>query len=278
MSLVISIMLINAHYQPTPMEMLFSSDRNGNSDIFLMVGDADAIRQITSSSAEEWAPSWVNGEEISYLRQRDTQPIEIVVHHLGTNETRLVPHPTRCILDDKNYLYSGTQKVFTCNGEIYWNDAVGTSYNITANLTGKSNYPSWSPDGQTILFTNNSSGNNELYQYNILDQSTKKITDNPANDERGELGPNSKYVIFSSDRFEPGNQEICLMNLETREVTNITNNSAFELIGRWSRDGKYIWFGSNRTGNWEIYRYLVESGETTQLTNHPGFDGDPRVR
>ena len=44
----------------------------------------------------------------------------------------------------------------------------------------------------------------------------------------------------------------------------------------WSSDGKYIVFTSRaRTGDWEIYRLQLSTGETVRLTYRPGTDTTP---
>ena len=106
----------------------------------------------------------------------------------------------------------------------------------------------------------------------------KNITNNPANDERGDISPDGNFIVFSTDRFESGNQELAIQNLKTGEVERITSTNGNELIARWSLNQNAIYFGSNADGNWEIYKYDTKRKGTTRLTTNDGFDGDPRTR
>ena len=113
---------------------------------------------------------------------------------------------------------------------------------------------------------------------NIRTKELTNLTNHPANDERGELSPDGRLLVFSSNRKEPSDPDLYIFNLETNEIKNITNSEGYDLIGRWSKDGFSIVYGSNRSGNWEIYRYDIVDGLSTRLTNNSAFNGDPRVR
>ncbi|GAB5554541.1 MAG: hypothetical protein Sapg2KO_41320 [Saprospiraceae bacterium] len=236
------------------------------------------VSQITANTLEEWGPTWISKNEISFLRQ-EAKEIKIISLNLRTNQESTIKHPANCTIDDKNILYSkmNKTKLYACNGDVFIEDyPTGTPVNLTKNMEGQSNYLDW-VDEQSIIFTNNQTGNNEVYYYNITNKKLKNLTNSPANDERGSISPNGEFLVFSSDRYEKGNQEILLLNLENQEILNISKSEGTELIGRWNKDGKRIYFGSNKDGNWEIYAYQISNQKTTQLTFNDAFDGDPRV-
>lgn len=39
----------------------------------------------------------------------------------------------------------------------------------------------------------------------------------------------------------------------------------------WSRDGAAIYFASNLTGDWQVWRHELSTGQETQITHHGGF-------
>jgi Tol biopolymer transport system component len=43
----------------------------------------------------------------------------------------------------------------------------------------------------------------------------------------------------------------------------------------WSRDGRRLAFASTQAGAWDVYVLDLETGETTQVTEHPAGDGSP---
>ena len=261
-------------------KILFSSGRAGNSDIYLMDAKGSITKQITKETSEEWSPVWINKNEISYLSQQGEQVI-LYKHNIDTDERSKIEHPENCVLDDKNIIYSKTsnQQIYPCKGDIYLMDGKTKAVeNLTSEISGAANYIAWGRHKDEITFTSNHEGNNEVYLLNLKSKQLENITNNAANDERGDLSPDGKLLVFSTDRFEKGNQDIAIHNLETGEVKRVTESSGTELIARWSNDQKSIYFGSNMDGNWELYAYDLKTKTIKRLTNNESFDGDPRVR
>lgn len=263
----------------SPTKILFSSNEKGTSDIYLMMLDGTEKELIIGTDKEEWGAVFATPTVIQFLRQED-ENIHRYEFNLITKEEKRIAQPKECILDDKNAVFSGYGiAAYTCNGDIFIKDrdaSIGKNY--TENLGGTSNYLAWSFDNASIIFTNNSTGNNEVYSLNIRTRALTNLTDNPANDERGELSPDGKFLLFSSNRKEASDPDLYIMMLETGEVKNITNDKGYDLIGRWTKDGLSIVYGSNKSGSWEIYRYDILKDLSTQLTNSDAFSGDPRVR
>jgi Tol biopolymer transport system component len=238
-----------------------------------------SIQQITKGESEEWGPVWMNKHEISYLSQKPDE-ISIIKYNLKTQVVVKLAHPKECRIDDKNIVYSATlnKQLYTCSGDIYlFDEATSTSSNLTQDLSGTANYVGWVKGKEEITFTSNHEGNNEIYCLNLKTNSLVNITKNGANDERGDISADGKFLVFSTDRFEKGNQEIAIQNLITNQVERITSSKGTELIARWSGDMNKIYFGSNKDGNWELYYYDLKSKKEVRLTNDEGFDGDPRI-
>jgi len=259
--------------------VLFSSSRNGNSDIFIMDIDGKNKTALTQTELEEWSPTWINETEISFLRQKEDSIFRIKLN-LKTKEESKLKHPVNCILDDKNILYSSTNEyqLYSCKSDIFlFNPENNKLNNITENLNRQARYPSWSNDGKSVIFTSNHLGTNEIFLFEIDTEKIIQLTDSDSNNERGELSPDKKFLAYSSDYFEKGNQDILIKNLETNEVKNISKSSGMELIARFSNNGKVIYYGTNKDGNWEIYLYDLGTESETRLTNNKEFDGDPRV-
>ncbi|AXG67984.1 dipeptidyl-peptidase 5 [Kordia sp. SMS9] len=278
--LVLAIVLsISSCQKQVNERILFSSSSLGNSDIYVMDSETLNSKQLTNSTFEEWGPTWITENEISFLRQKHDQILRYKLN-LDTGEESQIQHPENCILDDKNMLYAsnGFLQLYQCTSNIFLFDKkAGTTTNLTQNMNGYSKYPSWSFDGTQVIFTNNQSGTNDIFMMDLATKKITQVTDFPSNDERGEHSPDRKHIVFSSDKFETRNQDILLKNLETGTLENISNSKGTELIARWSVDGKHIYFGSNKDGNWEIYQYTLQDKSTKRMTTNAAFDGDPRV-
>lgn len=259
--------------------IIFSSSRNGNSDIYMMNYDGKNQIALTQDKSEEWSPTWINKNEISFLRQHKDSIYRIKLN-LKTKVTSILEQPKNCILDDKNMLYSALSQyqLYACNNDIFLFDPKQNQLiNITEHLNGKARYPSWSNDGKRVIYTSNHLGTNQIFSYEVDTAEVRQLTDTDANNERGELSPNNKLLAYSSDYFEKDNQEILVKNLETQHLENISKSAGTELIVRFSKDGKQLYYGSNKSGNWDIYAYHLETKTETPLTTSPAFDGDPRM-
>ena len=259
--------------------ILFSSSINGNSDIFIMDNDGKNKTALTQTDSEEWGPTWINKNEISFLRQKGDSIFRIKLN-LKTKKESKLEHPKNCILGDKNILYSPSNQnqLYSCQNNIFiFNPKTNNIKNITENLIGKARYPSWSNDGNNIIYTSNHLGTNEVFLYEIKTEKVRQLTNSDSNNERGELSPNNKILAYSSDSFEKGNQEILIKNLETNEIQNISKSSGMELIARFSNSGKKLYYGTNKDENWEIYVYDLKTKKHKALTENKEFDGDPRI-
>ena len=260
-------------------QFLFSSNRAGNSDIYLMDIETGNAKQLTNSTNEEWGPTWINEHELSFLRQ-ENDGVKRYKLNLETGEESQLNHPDNCILDDKNILYAsqGSLQLYACKNDIYLFDKkAGTTTNITKDLDGIAAYPDWSFDEKEIIFTNNQAGNNDIFKYDVQTQKITQLTNFESNDERGELSPDKRYLVFSSNKDNPKNQDIFIQNLASGTLENITNTDGNELIAHWSANGTSIYFGGNSDGNWELYSYNLQDKSTKRITNNDAFDGDPRV-
>ncbi|GAA4645917.1 hypothetical protein GCM10023115_38770 [Pontixanthobacter gangjinensis] len=244
----------------------------------MMNGDGSELDQLTKSEFEEWSPVWITEDQISFLRQKDE--ISRIRLKISTGEEWEIPQPKNCSLDDKNVLYSPTSnlQLYSCQKDIsLYDPEKDETTNLTEELEGTSRYQSWNYDGKKLIFTNNARGNNDVYQLNLETKSLSLLTNFDSNDERGEISPDGRLLVFSSDKFEAKNQDILIMDLHSGKLTNITNSAATELIARFSADGNNIYFGSNMDGNWEIYSYNLKTKRTSRLTQDNAFDGDPRI-
>ena len=72
--------------------ILFSSTRNGNTDIYLMNERGGEVMAITSSESEEWSPTWMSEKEVSFLRQKGDTILRFA-YDLENKTEREIKHP-----------------------------------------------------------------------------------------------------------------------------------------------------------------------------------------
>ncbi|HMX95546.1 MAG TPA: hypothetical protein PKC50_09905, partial [Elusimicrobiota bacterium] len=88
-------------------------------------------------------------------------------------------------------------------------------------------YPSWSPDGQKIVFGSDRTGNNELFVMNADGTGAVQMTSNPGaiNSDPAWSSDGSK-ILFASTR--DGNAEIYVMDRDGSNETRLTFDGVFD--------------------------------------------------
>ena len=109
-------------------QIAFSSDRDGNWEIYVMDADGKNQRRLTNNRHDDWFPSWSpDGERIAFVSDRDGNKDIYVMDADGKNERRLTRNPS----PDTNPSWSpdGKRIVFVShrdgNKEIYVMNADG---------------------------------------------------------------------------------------------------------------------------------------------------------
>jgi Tol biopolymer transport system component len=140
-------------------------------------------------------------------------------------------------------------------------------------ISASDSSPSWSLDGNRIVFHSNRDGNWEIYVMNADGSNQTRLTDNPVDDGAPSWSPHDQKIAFASER--DGNEEIYTMNADGSNLMRLTDNPAPDETPSWSPDGTRIVFGSNRDGNYEIYTMNTDGSNLTRLTDNPAADEMP---
>ena len=271
---LLAILAVSTHTQaaPTSSKILFTSDRDGNHDIYVMDavdangdGNGDNQRRLTNNPAQDSGPVWSpDGMRAAFYSNRNGN-FDIYVMDLvdadndgnGDNLTRL----TNNTIGDFSPAWSpdGNKIVFTSNrdrrNEIYVMNIDGT--NQTRLTTNPGNAAAtWSPDGTKIaFFSSRDAGRNEIYVMNADGSNQTRITNVPGQDRYPDWSPDGTKIVFTSTRT--GSSEVALeifvMNADGSSQTRLTNNAARDLLPDWSPDGTKIAFYSERDGDFDIY-------------------------
>ena len=261
----------------TPARIAFSSDRDGNFEIYVM--DADGFNQIrlTNNTATDCCLDWSpDGSKIAFESNRDGGNWEVYVMDAdGSNQTNLTTNSTF----DGWPVWSpdGSKIAFFSsrdgNSDIYVMNADGSNpIRLTTN-SATDRFPDWSPDDSRIAFTSTRDGNEEIYVMNANGSNQTRLTTNSAEDWRPDWSPDSSRIAFRSSR--DGNREIYVMNANGSNQTRLTTNSANDSHPDWSPDGSKIVFDSVRDGNREIYVMNGDGANQTRITNNSAIDRLP---
>ena len=227
-------------------QIVFSSDRQGDSEIFVMNADGTNVRQLTNDNARDRYASWSpDGTQIAFHSDRDGDFEVFVMDADGANVRQLTSNSH---LDTAPaWSPDGTRIAFnsdrTGNFEVFVMDADGTNVRQLTNHTQLDVAPTWSPDGTRIAFNSDRDGDFEVFVMDADGTDVEQITDNTHADYGQVWSPDGTRIAFNSDRT--GNFEIYVMDSGGTNVRRLTRDSAANVGPVWSPDGTQLAYTSD---------------------------------
>jgi Tol biopolymer transport system component len=246
--------------------------------------------------AQGSGPAELTGR-IAYVRLVfGCQPDVYIMDANGNNARPLANDPA---LDDESDLSPDGSKVVFFSGRdgtarIYVMNSDGSDQRPITDGAGGDTSPRWSPDGARIAFSRGGSlavMNADGSDARIIMQSQPAESAEPcrAGSFVGAWSPDGQRIVYYSAIIRSDGQNtfwICIINADGSDIQLVVGEPAGRLHAEphWSPDGKKIVFRDDRDGgceqttgtcNYEIYVLDLESGQQTNVTNHPSLDIEP---
>ena len=226
--------------------IVFASDRDGNSEIYVIDADGTAPRRLTNHAAADSDPALSpDGSLLAFASQRD-----------------------------------GDYEIYVTAA-----DGSGTPRKLTDNQVADT-APTFSPDGASILFTSRRDGNDEVYAIDAeTGAGAANLTRDPAEDRNPSLSGDGSTIVFQSNRAA-GNEDIYSMAADGSAVRRLTDDPAADSLPDLSPDGTQIVFtrrvdsGDGSAPNDEVWRMDADGSGQINITNHPRgiHDREPSYR
>ena len=124
--------------------------------------------------------------------------------------------------------------------------------------------PSYSADGNWIIFTGERNGQADLYRVHPDGTGLEPLTNDPTFDDQASLSPDGKTLAFVSTR-QGGTANIWLMDMRSKKMTNLTASRSGNFRPSWSPDGQWIAFSSDRDSPHEFYPGSFEHMQSTGI-------------
>ncbi len=274
--------------------LYFLSDRDVNlrANIWAYELDTDTVRQVTHFEDFDIHFPAIGPDDLIFenggrlyvmdLATETAKPIDVKV---VTDRATLRPRPVKVgdQLTGGDISPSGKRAVLAARGEIF---SLPAEHGVVRNLTRTSafaeRHPAWSPDGKTIAYFSDRTGEYQL-TFRPADGSGEEKT-------LTELGPGYRYTpMWSPDSkkivFIDNLQVIHLYDVESGSLTEVDRGlwmthpplNRFEVS--WSSDSR--WFAYSRglqNRQSAVYLYDTDAGESHQVTtgyvgcSNPVFD------
>lgn len=272
-------------------DIYFRSDRDGEFNLYKYDSASKQVTALTNYKDFPVLDMYAHGntiifEQAGYLHTYNTATDASSKINI-TIATDLLERRERYV-SGKNYVRSatispsGARVVVDFRGDIVTIPSEkGDPNNITETQGIHEQFPAWSPDGKSIAYFSDESGEYALHIQAIDDGSVKKLKLNGAGFYAyPHWSPDSKNIAFVDN-----SRSIFLAEISSETITKIASDEMYtpgiyrELFGDWSHDSNWIAYTTLNQSNFEqAYLYSVSEKKSYAVTDgfstvtNPVFD------
>ncbi len=160
----------------------------------------------------------------------------------------------------------GERLVITARGEVFNLPAdKGVTKNMTRSPGAHDRNAQWSPDGKSIVYISDATGETELYIQDATGSEPVQLTKNNDTYIRGfEWSPDSKSIVYT-DRKNRINQ----LTLATKQKTVLLTDPVGEIQGvAFSPDSKWLTYNRMESNNFDVvYVFNIAEKKETAITD-----------
>jgi tricorn protease len=184
--------------------------------------------------------------------------------------------PVKDFIDDSDVSPSGARAVFAARGDLFTVPAKeGEIRNLTSSAGVREMDPIWSPDGNSIAYLSDRSGEYEIYlrKQDGTGEEKRLTTDGDTWRFKPAWSPNSKLIAFADKK-----QRLRYLDTETGKITEVDHSNLNDITYyRWAPDSRWIVYTklaeSSRLPS--IWIYSIPENKSYQLTSGFTADAEP---
>jgi len=227
----------------------FVSDRDGNSEIYVVSSEGSYLKNITQNEADDWDPVWSSDRRIAFMSDRSGTPEIYVADSDGGNQQRLTfTRNDYLVYSSPTFSPDGSKIAFEVDSivgcfsspydDIYVVNSNGARLrNLTQNSGPVDFSPSWSPDGTKMAFVSSRDGSYQIYIMNSDGSNHQRVTSNDAQNLHAMWSPNGTEILFIS--AQSGGSNVYVINADGTDQRRLTSDGS-SILALWSPDGTKI--------------------------------------
>ncbi|NNE09659.1 MAG: hypothetical protein HKN20_13950 [Gemmatimonadetes bacterium] len=269
-------------------EVVFSTNRDGNFEIYLMQADGTNPVNLTMNAAYDYAPCWSpDGTRLAFQTDRDGNSEIYLMNADGTGLVNLTNHPAKDAAPD--WSPDGKQLLFVSDRdgdgrELYVMNVDGSDARRLTNNGAYEEMPAWSPDGARIAFCrelkdpsdSSHAGNGEVFLMDADGSNERRLIDREGFDSGPAWSPDGKRIAFHSTHSEGA--DVLIMDADGNGLETITEGGGGDYYPAWSPDGTWMIYCTGQGKQYNLWRMRPDGTDRVRLTDHPGRDHDPAWR
>ncbi len=257
-------------------KIAFTSNRDGNREIYLMDAQGSQLQNISQHPAMEYGNSWSpDASSIATYSNRDGNTEIYLLNLEGDSALRLTNDPGEDVLpaispDGKKIAFMSNRN--QQSRSLFLMKIDGSEIRALTNNDFYEESPSWSPEGNSLLFTrqirhegdSTHAANGEIFTLDLSTKIATRVSYKEGYDSGAVYDPKGQKIAF----YGPGEQsfDIFTMNRDGSEIKNITKDTLDAYSPSWSPDGQWIAYTAGAENNYDIYILHLSTGERRQLT------------
>jgi phosphatidylglycerophosphatase A len=212
-------------FSPDGEQIVFSSNRSGDWEIFRMKIDGSDLQQLTQFKGKDTHPEWSpDGKKIIFSSEHNGEGQNLYIFDIGTNEfTQVTDSRSRNTFPT----WSPVGNEIAYSTDAFWPGWDVMILNLTTRKTIRvspagitSAYcPTWSPDGESIIYSYGIIGKVNLWSWKRKNNSQIQITHHDGKTYDARFSKDGKSIFYTAELSRNG-QDFQLF--ESNQENNIT--------------------------------------------------------
>ena len=231
---------------PDRSRLLVSSDRSGNSDLWMLPVTGGEMRQVTADPTPDWNPRWSpDGQSVAYYAYRSGAR-EIWLQSLAGGPARQLSRTGSITVwpawspDGRHIAFGSAPPSAPRNYKIWLIPAEGGEARVLS-PDGDQRDPQWSPDGRWLTFVSIRSGEDRLWRMPAQGGPSVMVGRGSALAHR--WSPDGSYIYLIGRSERAGSiWEMTADGTRERRVTDFRGRRGYLEPLSLATDGSYLYF------------------------------------